>query len=179
MGLIDGFLALASPVNKISSPDSLDRKEGQVSDALPELELPMSDEELIALKKKWEKEWAVYEPKVSRKQSENEKYYLGKYHEQNRDYVSYDDKPVSDNLMFQALETFLPLATKERPEPVVVAEGKEGQAFANSIHTMLIYQMDRLKMKLKMMKATRYWSLYLLGVAKVGWSGKQIGRAHV
>ena len=74
MGLIDGFLALASPVNKISSPDSLDRKEGQVSDALPELELPMSDEELIALKKKWEKEWAVYEPKVSRKQSENEKY---------------------------------------------------------------------------------------------------------
>jgi hypothetical protein len=46
----------------------------------------------------------------------------------------------------------------------------EGNSFAKDIQKMLIYQADRLRLKLRMKRVLRYWAIYMLGVAKMSWN---------
>lgn len=160
MGLIDAYKSLFS-----DSPNKVNNQPG-VLDELPELELEMSDEELLQLSEQWERRYMDYETKIKKRQEKNKEYWKGK-HFANK----YDETAQVDNLIFEALETFLPLATKKNPEPFVRGdETEQGQALAKTVQNMLIFHADRLRMKLRLKRTTRDWAIKLIGVQKHGWN---------
>ena len=166
----EGYGALFADINKVKG-DNKEAKEGVVSDLLDELELDLKDDELIALKKKWENQYAKYESTILKKQKTNEDYWLGRnklFPELN---TTDNDKPNADNLIFESLETLIPIATRQNPEPVVEADNTiEGNALADKVQKMLVHIGEEISLKLSLKTLVRYWSLYFLGVGKVGWS---------
>lgn len=168
MGILtDGFYSLFKDFNKLHVSETNDTEEGVVSDLLEELELSMSHDELISLKKTWEKKWEPYRQEIEKQQNENEAYWKGNQHRGNDANTS---RPLTDNLIFESLETYLPMATKNNPEPVVLSDNTdEGNVIAGTTQKMLVHQADRLRMKLKLKRVARFWALYLLGAMKMGW----------
>lgn len=166
--LTAGYYSLQQDVNKYKEGLKKETQEGPTA-LLDELELSMSDEELIELKKSWEAKFFPVRKEMEKKWERNEKYWLGKnYHNINQ---SSDDKPLPDNVIFEALESFLPVATKQNPEPIVDADNTlEGNTLANDVKMMLSFLGDTLNLKLQIKKMTRFWSMYYLGAAKIGWS---------
>ena len=169
MSIVEAFYSLAGGANKIKDPAKKEITEG-VFDAQDELSLDISDEELIKLSREWNKKWNEYYNKdIKEMQEQNEKYWLGKHYEG----VLYkgSNRPIQDNVIFEALETFLPMANKAKPEPLVTADNTdEGNNFSKSVQKMLVYHADRLRLKLRLKRVLRYWAIYLLGVAKLSWS---------
>ena len=162
---LDGFYSLFKKVNR-HNPTEQEDQEG-VFNLVDELKLDMKDSELIELKDDWLTRWNLYKGDIVKKQDENEKYWLGKQFEG----YKVEDRAVVDNIIFEALETFLPIATKRNPEPTVRGDNTElGDAQAKKVQSMLVYQADIQRMKLKLKKVCRFWALYLLGVVKIGWS---------
>lgn len=163
MSLLDGFYSLGKKVNKV---DESSAREGVVSDLLPELKLEMEDDELINLKKSWIKRWEPYQKEIYELQKSNEDYWLGKQ------FCEGDPKhPLQDNLIFESLETFLPIATRAKADPLVESDNtEEGNALADKVRKMLAFLADKISYNLKMKQVVRYWALHLLGVMKVGWS---------
>jgi hypothetical protein len=159
MGLLDGFLTLGDNTNKT--------KTGTTSqlELVPELELEMKDEELIALAEKWEQEYTSYEGEVKKKQDENENYWLGKQFAN-----SNDERPMMDNIIYEAVETYRALATKKNPEPFVRGDDTaEGQLLAKDTQQMLVYHADRLRLKIQLKTVILHKELYLLAYLKHGW----------
>lgn len=170
--LSDGFFSLFKDFNKFDTQETKDTEEGVVSELLEELELSMTDSELIALKKKWEQKWEPYNVDIVKQQDENEAYWKGQQH-QGTDTAGVN-RPLTDNLIFESIETYLPLATKNPPEPMVLSDNTdEGNELADTVQKMLVHQSDRLRLKLKMKRVARFWALYLLGVVKLGWDYAQ------
>lgn len=158
MSLIDGVKSLFTPVNRAT--------DGQgVLDELPELKLEMDDEELVRLSDDWEKKYKEYEGEIAKKQEENEKYWKGEHFDGGD-----EDRPMMDNIIYEAVETFRSLATKKNPEPFVRGDNTEkGKSLAKSVQQMLIFHADRLRLKIKIKTAILYHELYLLAYAKHGW----------
>lgn len=161
--LQEGYYSLGRDLNKVAEPSTTEYP------LLPELELSMDDDELISLKKDWIKQWEPYAKEIEKKQKDNELYWLGKHFT-----VSQEKRPLVDNLIFESLETFLPIATRPKADPVVESNNTElGNAIADKVRKMLIYITDILAFNLKMKQVARYWALYMLGCMKVGWSVKE------
>ena len=171
-----GYLGLGADINKMEK-DSLENSEGVVSEKLPELELKMEDEDLIKLTRKWEKDWkdSPKKTKWENQIKENEEYWLGKQFggpsEQNM-------RPMVDNLIFEALETFLPRATRRNPEPSVdlhsseLVKGQiteENAKYLEKVKDRLSDLSDDNSMRLKLKTIARHWSIFQLGVGKIGW----------
>ena len=170
MSIIDGVISLADDINKWRDSDKKETLEGVLNKA-PELKLEMNDEDLLKLSRKWKEQWQKYYPNIRKKQGENEKYWLGKHFNK----LLYGDfkRPIQDNALFEALETYLPNATSKNPEPMVSADNtEEGEALAKTVQMFLQYMADKLRLKLRMKRAVRFWALYYLGVMKVSWSEK-------
>lgn len=172
-----GFLSLGNDTNKV---DGESLQEGVISKLTPELELDTKDEEFIALKKQWIQTWLPVQEKLSKMQKEAENYWKGEHpNDFLRNTADLEQKhPMVDNIIFEALETFLPEATRKNSEPVVFApenseEDKTGAELADNVRKTLIYLSDHLTMRLKLKSVTRNWALYFLGVAKVGWDNKE------
>lgn len=162
-----GPKGLADNINKVETGD-VPPKDGVSSSLVPELELKMTDEEILTLTQKWEASYQSYEGDIKKKQDESERYWLGKQFYKAE--VSGEERPLVDNLIFESLETFLPEANKTNPEPVVTADNTpEGIALSKDVKTMLVAEADRQTLRLKLKKMTRFWSLYFLGVAKISW----------
>lgn len=164
--LTKGYYSLSNQTNKATPTDDSD---AIVSELLPELELSMKDEELIDLKRDWMKAYEDYSKDIGKKQTDNENYWLGEQFATTK-----GEKPLVDNLMFESLETFLPIATRPKPDPIVESDNTEnGNAVADKVRKMLTYLTDSLSYNLKLKQVVRYWALYHLGVMKVGWSMKE------
>ena len=75
-----GYNSLGDDTNKSKKSLDSENKEGIVSEKLPELTLDMSDEEIVKLADKWEKDWkdSPVKSEWERQIEENEKYWLGK-----------------------------------------------------------------------------------------------------
>lgn len=160
--LTEGFYSLSKPTNKVGDSSS------DTHPLLPELDFSMDDEELIALKRDWLTAWEPYAKEVQKLQDENENYWLG------FQYNTGKDKGPRDNLIFESLETFLPIATRPKADPLVEADNSpEGNAIADKVRKMIIFVADNMSFNLKMKQVARYWALYMLGVMKVGWSMKE------
>lgn len=138
----------------------------------PELSLDTPDDVLLEQAKKWEAAWLQHYTKLKTKQDENERYWKGVHFREIDTYG--DSRPVADNVLFEALETFLPIATKQNPEAVVIADNTvEGNALADKVQAMLNYLADNLSMRLQIKDAVRHWALFYVGVLKVGWSERE------
>lgn len=163
-GLLDAIYSLGQSTNKVR-----DDGDAVASELLPELTLSMDDAALIQLKRDWMKSWEPYGKELEKKQTDNENYWLGQQFN-----IAKDDRPIFDNLIFESLETFLPIATRPKADPLVESDNTEiGNAIADKVRKMLISLSDRLSYNLKVKQVARYWALYLLGVMKVGWSMKE------
>ncbi|MCK9379407.1 MAG: hypothetical protein M0P97_04675, partial [Candidatus Moranbacteria bacterium] len=165
--ILDAFLSLGKSTNKVKNSDQ-EIQQG-VFELEEEMRLDMPDDELIDLAETWEKKWNDYYPVLKKIEEKNENYWRGK-HFANQD----DENAVVDNLIFESLETFLPIATKQNPEPVVTADNTdEGEALASKVSKMLIYQADTNRLKLRLKKVVRFWAMYRRGVMKMAWSMKK------
>lgn len=163
MSLLDGFFSLSQHVNTVTGEEEVKSK----FDLLPELTLSMDDDELLRLARLWEKTWKASQvfKETFEKQKENEKYWKGDHFQ---DFG--ENRPVADNILFEATETFLPMITRSNPEPIVDSDNTdEGNQLANDVQRMLAFQADRLRFKMRLQDVARYWALYFIGVGKVGW----------
>jgi len=173
---IRGYASLGADINKRKLDKDLENQEGIVSDKLPELNLTLDDEQIISLSDKWEKSWQDSPKRADwqRHIKENENYWLGKQY----DNLALDkNRPMVDNLIFESLETYLPQTTRRNPEPLVSIHSSSKTDQPNPKHDHYIEKVknvltdlaDENKIRLKLKKAARHWSIYHLGIAKFGW----------
>ena len=162
---------ISSAINKVdgAAPGLI---EGPSDLEFDELELSMTDEELLLLRNDWENNSTVYDQKyqIKTRQDTNKQFYLGRQ----GDIASYGSGVgVADNLLFEAVETFLPAALSKNPEPVVYSSNDEyGVDLSNDVKTMLQYHADHLNLRLKLKKVVRHWLIYFLGCVKHKWNRK-------
>ena len=186
---ISAFQSLGADINKRKGEVTPENKEGVVSEKFPELTLAMPDDDIIKLTDKWEKDWreSVKKQEWEKSIEDNEKYWLGKQYDGPMDDKS---RPMVDNLIFEVVETFLPLATRRNPEPLVAVDNseKDGSGNENPVHTTYINKVkgrladlgEKNKLRLKLKKGARHWAVYQLGVAKIGWDmDKDIPSARI
>ena len=166
--LINGYLSLSQDINKTKNGVAIENAEGAIGALTPELELSMDDEELLELSKEWKSQWAPFEKELAKSQNDNEKYWLGTQYEGTS--KASDGHALVDNLIFESLETFLPIATRPKADPVVNSAEQE---LANKVRKMLTFWADQQVFNLKLKQVVRFWSLYKLGVMKLGWSNKE------
>ncbi len=126
----------------------------------------MSDEEILLLDADWRQDYDQYYTNIEKMQDKSINYWLGK---QKVDMVdSVEGKDTVINQLFQAIETFIPIATRSNPDPLVKADNSdEGQALAKDIKEALTFQADTQKLRRKLAKMCRHWLLYLVGVIEV------------
>lgn len=135
-----------------------------------ELDLSMSDEDLISLQKQWLALDAPYSSKIKPRQERN-KLYIGGLQDSNAG--GSVDLPVASNLLFEATETFIPQALAKSPEPVVFSDNTpEGKEESNDIKTMLQYHADTLVLNRVLAVVVRHWNTYFTGIMKHGWDAK-------
>ena len=162
-----GPLSLAEDRNKTKDGE-WKNKEGLQRES-EELELSMSDDELLDLAKDWEKKWAQYSGKWKKRYEKNEKYWLGKHFSE----AEMVNGATVDNQVFAAVETALPMATSKNPDPLVTSDNTpEGNALAKTVQGFLSFHADRLRLKKRLKKTVRHWFIYCQGCMKIGWSLK-------
>jgi len=170
---IASYISLDADINKTQRDETEETKEGIVSKKMPELEVGMSDEDIVKLTDGWEKAWKESPKKTDwdKMTKESEEYWIGKQ------FVGpkLDGKrPVVDNVIFEALETYLPQATRRNPEPLIALESSEkkddtNQAYVQKVKENLADLADKNKLRLKLKKSARYWSIFMIGIGKIGW----------
>lgn len=171
MGTFDltaGYKSLSADINKYDGVSAKPEEQG-LGAKVPELSLSMPDDEIVKLTRQWEAEYFGYSKEIAKIQDDCLKYWLGRHY----DMVEFRDgkRPLVDNLIFEALETFLPEATKKNPEPVVTSDAtQEGLILSKRVKGMLAFLADELKLKLKIKSIARHWALSLLGVGKISWN---------
>lgn len=158
-----------SGLNKVQGNGPLSNAEGIQGDRIDHFELEMDEQQLIKLAKSWELKYQTYESKIKQRQNANETYYLGRQKLSTPSAVD-DSAAISANLLFEAMETFLPAALSRNPEPVVWSDNSpQGNSIADGVKTMLQYHADQLALRPKLNLVTRKWALDFLGVLKHGW----------
>lgn len=163
---------ISSQINKVDGGGLDERREGASDQVFDELELDMSDEELLMLKVLWEQNTTDYDQTfhIKSRQDTNKAYYLGRQ----GDITTFGSSiGIPDNLLFEAVETFLPAALSKNPEPVVYSSNDEtGVDLSNDVKTMLQYHADYLNLRLKLKKMVRHWLIYFVGCVKHKWNKK-------
>lgn len=164
---IKGALGLFSDINKA---------DGVTENLNPvpkdEYESDLSELEIVKLIKEWKNDYAAYYINIAKSQELAFEYWIGKHRtdDYNTSYNSKDATNLVDNLIFEAVETFLPIATRANPDPLVTADPSEiGQRIAHDIKAFLVNEADTQKLRRKLARMTRHWIIYRLGVAKVIW----------
>jgi len=169
-----GYYSLGENVNKVNGRNEAENNEqGLYGDNIPFLNLDTPEDDLLDTFKKWKSRWDNSPVKANwlKKAEENEKYWKG---EQFSTPEVAELRPLVDNFVFQSVETYLPIATQNSPEPEVDLAATEQKTeanlqYANLIRARLGDWADDVKLKLKLKKTGRSWLLNLLGVAKMGW----------
>lgn len=157
---------VGSQVNKINQ--GVYGNEGEIGQREDELSLELSDEELRKLANKWEVDYAPYEGKIKPRQDKNKAWYMGRQGEGS--YIALNGLPIASNILFEAVETFIPAALAKNPEPVVWSDNTpEGNELSGDLKTMLQYHTDVLELRTKLSQATRSWCFNFLGCLKTGW----------
>lgn len=159
-----GVLGLFSPLNKgLKKPNEEDNE----STLIPEFESSMSNEEIIRLTSKWISEYDAYAKDIKQQQMDNVNYWVGKHY--NDLQTAGTKRPLTDNLIFEAVETFLPIATRATPEANVTTTAGQQSRITKSLQPILNYQGGRTLMRMKLKGMTRDWVLYLLGCINIIW----------
>lgn len=155
---------ISSPTNKVLNGE--DEEEGVAGEYQEELDLSLTDEELLELKRQYETDFTAYYPSIQKRSERNKTYLVGM---QKGKQVT-RDTPVSSNLLFEATATFIPQALAENPEPVVWSDNTpEGKLASKGLKTMLQFHADQFLLRMKLAVQVWHWSVYFIGVIKYGW----------
>lgn len=172
--LTAGFYSLGAKINKATGRSTdVETEEGVVSEKIKELELSMSNTDILQVTKKWEKKWkeSSVQSEWKEKSDSNVDYWKGKQYDGPKKDKT---RPMVDNVIFESLETYLPQVTRRNPEPMIQLSRSEVQTpenrqYATELQNELGELADELVLRLKLKKAARHWALYLVGVVKMGW----------
>lgn len=159
---VKGALGLFSSINK--TPTAGDQS---VSPA-DEYESTMSEEDVISLTQDWKKTYEGYYKDIETTQDAAYAYWIGKQSSNDNTMDAIAGRAIVDNRIFNALETFLPIATRANPEPLVTADkSPEGQQLAKDTKDALTHLADKIKYRMKLKGVTRNWALMRLGVIRM------------
>lgn len=164
-GAVKGALNIFSNINKAEG-----MSENKNPTPIDEYESKYNDLEVLALVSQWKDKYnKYYKDGVETSQTLSFEYWIGKQRSDDADQVQGASFLV-DNKMFEAIETFIPIATRANPDPLVQADPSErGQKLAKDIKSALVKEADRQKLR-KILKGTlRDWIICRLGIIKVGY----------
>lgn len=165
-GSIKNALGLFADTNKANGVD-----ENSTPTPIDEYESTMDETEILELVSSWKKTYSVYYTPIEASQKLAFEYWIGKHRGDEGKAMASGD--VVDNRIFSAIETFLPIATRANPDPLVTADPSElGQKVAHDIKGALVDWADVTKLRRKLARMTRHWTLYRIGVGKVSWDVK-------
>lgn len=164
-GAIKGSLGLFDNLNKANFIS-----EESSPYPMQEFESKLSDMEIIALQRNWRERYVPYYSDVEKSQRVAFKYWIGSH--DNTDVAQLQGgQPATDNLIFEAIETFLPIATRANPDPLVTADpSDEGQLLGRDVKNALVFEADRQKLRMINKRVTRHWLIYRIGVVKFRWN---------
>ncbi len=158
---IQGAMGVFANVNKA---------EGTTENANPqpvgEFESKMPDLEIVELVSQWKRTYNTYYADIEGSQKLAFAYWIGKQDSEQTSQVN-GDRGIVDNLIFEAIETFIPIATRANPDPMVSADpGELGQKLAHDVKEALVHEADRIKLRKKLKGVLRHWLIYKVGVLK-------------
>lgn len=158
IGIFDG-LNKANYVSEESSPFPLE-----------EYESSLTEREIVELQRSWRERYAPYYQQIEKSQRIAFQYWIGQ--QQTEDIDQWEGKMSAvDNLIFEAIETFLPIATRANPDPVVSADSSPpAQMLAKDVRNALVYEADRQKLRLILKRVMRHWMIYRIGCLKFVWN---------
>jgi hypothetical protein len=160
-------LSIFSPFNKMGGG----AMDGQgTPEQVDEYESTMSEEEIIQLTGTWKRDYDGYYRQIKESQDTSYDYWLGKQTKKVIEDMLDSSRSVVDNKLFSALETFLPIATRANPDPLVTIDPSvTDQRLGDLVRNSLSYQADRQKLRMLLKAMVRDWALSRIGVMKVGW----------
>jgi len=170
--LTAGYNSLFAKFNKTRGKQD-NEKEGVIED-LGELTLEKDDEELLKLKTSWENLYSNSETKarIHNAGDINSRYWMGRQFP-DTDYEN-DKRPLVDNIIFEGLETMIPLATQQNPEPIVMTDTtQEMKDLGDKVKMGLEYLADYNHLKTKLKRGVRHWSLRFLGAWECGYNAEE------
>lgn len=168
MGAIRGVMGLFSNLNKAGGVD-------ESSNPTPtnEYESTLSDVDILKLISQRKRDYAIYYSPVEQSQKLAFEYWIGaqRSEEFNVSDTMGNRKDLVDNLIFEAVETFLPIATRANPDPLVTADPSDiGQQISHDIKVALVDWADTVKLRRKLARTTRNWTWARIGVVKMKWN---------
>lgn len=167
---VRGAMGLFKDYNKISDvgPDGLGGNGGVREEPRNEYQSKYTKAQAESFRKEWNARYSTYFADVEPLQKAAFNYWLGN---QKRDPLeTIDGHDTVDNLIFEAVETFLPIANKANPDPVVSAgDTPEGIQLAKNIKNVLVDWADVQDLRMKLKGGTRNWVLNQLGVWKMSY----------
>ncbi len=164
-GAIKGALGIFSDVNKAEGVT-----ENTNPTPIDEYESSYSEEEILMLISQWKKSYAAYYSDVEPSQKLSFEYWIGKQRSDESEQVQ-GVNPLVDNKIFESIETFIPIATRANPDPLVSADNTDaGQSLANDIKQALVHEADRQKLRKILKKLIRNWIIHRIGILKVGYN---------
>jgi hypothetical protein len=159
-GAIKGAYQLFQGLNK--TPTSGD----QSVTAADEYESTYSEEKVSELVSNWKKLYQSYYADIESTQDTAFSYWIGKHKTDALDDL--EGVRIVDNRIFSSLETFLPIATRANPDPLVSGDDSpEGQSLAKDVKNALVHLADKLKLRMKLKSATRNWAINRIGVLRI------------
>lgn len=164
-GAIRGALGLFDNLNKANFTS-----EESSPTPLEEYKSTMSDVQIIQLQRAWRERYTPYFAEIEKSQRLAFKYWIGS--QDSTDIAQLQGGvPATDNVIFEAIETFLPIATRANPDPLVTADPSDtGQALSKDLKNGLVYEASRQKLRMINKRVTRHWMIYKIGVVKFCWN---------
>lgn len=137
---------------------------------LGEYESKLSDARISELARSWKERYAPYYAEIEKSQRLSFRYWIGDQDTESIDQWEGKQAPV-DNLIFEAIETFLPIATRANPDPIVSADpSDQAQSLAMDLRNALVFEADRQKLRLILKRVMRHWLIYRIGIVKFLWN---------
>lgn len=161
--------SLAQDYNKVSDVKADGLGGGNGDEVLEEYKSKYTPEEARRLRAQWKATYSVYFGDVEPDQKKSYNYWLGK---QKTDVTEdLDGHNTVDNLIFEAVETFLPIANRANPDPVVTAgDAPAAIELAKNTKSFLVDWADKAKFRMRLKGGTRQWVMSKLGVWKVSYN---------
>lgn len=164
---IKGALGIFEGINKAEGYD--ENANPQPED---EFESKMSDAQIIELTSNWKRIYNTYYSDIEGSQTLAFGYWIGKQDSDEAEQVQ-GNRPMVDNLIFEAVETFIPIATRANPDPMVTADPSDlGQQMAHDLKEAIVREADRMKLRKVLKKMLRLWIIYKLGVIELTYNNQ-------
>lgn len=156
MGLFDKTNKAGGPVENVSpEPEELFKS------SLP-------DEDIKMLIRTWRGHYNTYYNDVEPSQKLSMEYWIGKQRDEDGPQVVGQSLIV--NKIFKAVETFIPIATRQNPDPVAETDGTpQGEDFSHAVQVALVHEANRQKLRKLLKRLLRHWLIYRIGIIKVGY----------